>query len=167
MKVKHYVKKHTKHVTIYDSVFIDKKKTIGEACGWVIKPGKAEDVFFDCADQPGLVLFKKYWDDLNIKHNAFLWKQFLLYPEYRGTGIQAAIANHDHVFKKMKCRYLLAIPEPLNVPDDKNQLSTRSRDESDFEKAREKLINLYIEKYYYRGVYKRHKDTGLIIKEMK
>jgi hypothetical protein len=170
MKAKHFVKKLTKYVDIYDFLLIEKKETVGEGSGWIVKPGKAEDVFSACEEQTGILLYKKYWDELNLNGNAFLWKQFMMYPDYRGknTGsIKGGKINHDYLFIKYKCKYLLAIPEPLYVPDDKNQFSTRNRDESEFEKSRDALIDLYIKKYTYRGNYKRHKDTGLIIKEMK
>jgi hypothetical protein len=168
MKAKHFVKTLTKDVDVYEFLLTEKEKIVGEGSGWIVKPGKAEDVFHDTG-QSGVRLYQKYWDELNLDANAFLWKQFMLYPEYRGKSkgsIKAGKINHDYLFKTYKCRYLLAIPIPLNVPDDKNQFTTRQRDGRNLEKATERLINLYIEKYTYRGTYKRYKDTGLIIKEM-
>lgn len=170
MKAKHFVKKLTEYVDIYEFLLIEKKKTVGEGSGWIVKPGKAEDVWFACEAEMGMGLYKKYWDELNLDGKAYLWKQFMIYPEYRGKNIGSDNIQHpvkNYLADKLKCKYLLAIPEPLHVPDDKNQFTTRNRDENEFEKARDALIDLYIKKYTYRGSYKRYKDTGLIIKEMK
>jgi len=171
MQAKHFIKEITKHVDRYDWLFIEKTKTVGEATGWIVKPGKAEVVFTAAEEETGMGWYRKFWDELNFNSNVFIWKQFMIYPAYNGKnrGYYAQKVVNDYMIEK-GCKGMMAYPLPIQVSDDKKeQLRTRNMpkiDLDEIEKGRNFLIDFYIENYVDAGGYKRYKDTELIIKEM-
>ena len=152
--------KHNKYVKRYDCLF-----TVGEISGWIVKPGKAKDVFYGCEEEIGMLLFKKFWDDLNFDSDTFLMGQFIVYPEYQRKNKSSEM--HKILEKYMKkCKHILTFPAPLQVSDDINErLTTRNMPEiskDELEKAKTSLT-----KFYTKFGYIKYKDTELIIKEIK